>query len=183
MLATDGAKITVGGSATLGTVAKVLADSSATGVLDATITALDTSVTLAVGAGGTVNDIAFPAATSQVYIAPGAALGATASTVFANGSTETGAGIKLTVAASTAPSTATGFIGVNSGGTVTLTTETADTGSGTAYPLGNASFAVNNATTALPVTGATSTAGTTAAGIIKADTGAVVILAGTAGGS
>jgi hypothetical protein len=72
-LATAGAKITVGGTATLGAVAKVLKDSSVAkgGALTVTSVAFDTEneAKLAVAAGGTVNGVTFPAATNVTAIA------------------------------------------------------------------------------------------------------------------
>ena len=93
----EGIAITVdaGGSATVGTIAKLLAPSSvaAGGTLTATaITAFDTEVELEVGAGGTVNGIVFPAATAI------SALAANALTI---GDLTVPAGATLTVPAST----------------------------------------------------------------------------------
>jgi hypothetical protein len=114
-LKSEGATITVNGTATLGTVAKVLKDSSATGVLTATIAALGADATLAVGAGSAVNKVTFPGAATVSAIATdskGLTIGSLA--VPAKGTLVIAADTTLTVAAG---STLT----VDDGGAVTLT--------------------------------------------------------------
>jgi hypothetical protein len=130
--------------------------------------------------------LAFTDATSQVVLLAGSSISAAATGVLkANASTADGSGVSLHVAAAGAPGTPTAFTSddVNAPAVVTLTTaSTAAGGAGTAYPLGNASFAVENASTATPAAAVTSIVqNPAAAGIIKAAaTSTVVVLKGKA---
>jgi hypothetical protein len=94
-----------------------------------------------------------------------------------------GAGIKLTVAATSDLKTATGFTSPNvtAPDAVVITSAGAGGGTGVAYVIGDASFALNNASTALTVDGVTSSAGTATddGGGITAASGTAVILAGS----
>jgi hypothetical protein len=112
-------------------------------------------------------------------------LQATATAKFhANATTTTGAGLSLTVTGGTVAGSATGWTSddPSTGASVTVTSVSpASTGTGTAYVLGNASLAINNATTAHATDAVVSTAaGTPAVGGIKAASSSAVVITGKA---
>jgi hypothetical protein len=144
----------------------------------------DQSLTIEGGSALTVQGtLEFEDNTAELIIEAGGSITATAAGTFkATPTAANGAGVILGVYATGALTTPTGFTSNNATApaAVVLTTATAGTnGSLTAYVIGNASFAVNNATTAAATTAVTSTnASTAAAGTITAGTGTTIILTG-----
>jgi hypothetical protein len=147
-------------------------------------------VTVTVDAGnilGVAGTLAFTDNTSVLALIGAAGeLKATATTAkfHANATTTTGADLSLTVTAGTlTPATGWTTADASAPASVTFTSATADAGTGTAYVLGNASLAINNASTAHPVTPIVSTAvtgGSEAAGGIKAAASSAVVITGKA---
>ncbi|MDR2444685.1 MAG: hypothetical protein LBD44_01940 [Spirochaetaceae bacterium] len=139
------------------------------------------TVTKALEVNGTLS---FGNDTSKVILGESASLKAGASGIFsAKAGTDDGSGIDLSVAASTVLVTSTGFTSndATAGAAITLTTATAGTDTPTGYIIGNASFAINNATSGAPAAAVTSTTagtGKAAAGEIKAGTGTAITLVG-----
>jgi hypothetical protein len=126
------------------------------------------SKVVTVSAGKTLaveGTLAFTADSSKLFILAGGKITATAASEFHAKLSESpvidGSGIKLLVyAPGTNLTDATGFTSNNpaAGAPVTLTTAEAGSGSGSAYVIGNASFAVKNIETAVAVDGVTSAA-------------------------
>ncbi|MDR2493657.1 MAG: hypothetical protein LBD24_00355, partial [Spirochaetaceae bacterium] len=123
--------------------------------------------------------------TAVLIIQAGGEVTGTAAAAFhAKAATTTGADLALTVTAASDPTTATGWTSSNATApasvVLTTTSPAGAPGTGSAYVLGNASFAINNCTTGAAVTAVTSTVGTPAAGGIKAGTGTAVVIIGSA---